>query len=187
MTTLIGITGLARSGKDEFSKTFVKHGFKRAAFANALKTTVAYIANEDAPLYFDDVTKEEFSDALGMTRRSALQLMGSAVRDTLGVDTWVNRTIRGWKAQGRQPTVITDCRYPNEAEAIKAEGGIIVRIIRPGAGLTGVQGAHESERGLPDDLVDIEITNDGSLGELAAEALKVIYIAVGPLGEEASE
>jgi hypothetical protein len=177
MTALIGITGLARSGKDEFSRTFVAHGFKRAAFANALKVTVAYIANEDQPLYFDDVTKEEFSEALGMTRRSALQKMGSAVRDTLGVDTWVNRSIRGWIAQGRQPTVITDCRYPNEARAIRAEGGIIVRIVRPGAGLQGEQAAHESEAGLPDDLVDIEIINDGTLGELAAEALKVVRLS----------
>ena len=177
MTTLIGITGLARSGKDSFSKTFVEHGFKRAAFANALKVTTAYIANEDSNLYFDEVTKEELSESLGMTRRSALQKMGAAVRDTLGVDTWVNRTINGWVAQGKLPTVITDCRYENEAKAIRAMGGTIVRIVRPGAGLKGEQGAHESERGLPDDLVDIEITNDGSLSELAAEALKVLRLA----------
>lgn len=177
MSNLIGITGLARSGKDEFSKTFVKHGFKRAAFANALKMTTAYIANEDSGLYFDDVTKEEFSEALGMTRRSALQKMGSAVRDTLGVDTWVNRTIRGWIAQGCQPTVITDVRYPNEAQAIREQGGVIVRIVRPGSGLQGEQGQHESERGLPDELVDIEVTNDGTLGELAAEALKVVRLS----------
>lgn len=177
MTQLIGITGLARSGKDAFSVTFVKHGFKRAAFANALKVATAYIANEESTLYFDDETKEEFTDALGMTRRSALQKMGSSVRDTLGVDTWVNRTIRGWIAQGKQPTVITDCRYENEARAIKAQGGVIVRIVRPGSGLKGEQAAHESERGLPDDLVDIEIVNDGSLSELAAEALKVVRLA----------
>jgi hypothetical protein len=179
MTKLIGITGLARSGKDSFSLTFVRHGYKRAAFANALKTATAYIANEDSALYFDEVTKEEHSDALGMTRRSALQKMGSAVRDTLGEDTWVNRTIRGWIAQGQQPTVITDVRYPNEASAIKAQGGIIVRIVRPGSGLKGEQGAHESERGLDDSLVDIEIVNDGTLGELAAEALKVVNMAGG--------
>jgi hypothetical protein len=185
MTNLIGITGLARSGKDSFSATFVKHGFKRAAFANALKTTVAYIANEEAPLYFDDVTKEEYTEALGMTRRSALQKMGSAVRDTLGKDTWVNRTIRGWIAQGRQPTVITDCRYENEAMAIRNNGGIIVRIVRPGSGLQGEQGAHESEAGLPDELVDIEIVNDGTLGELAVEALKVVRLAGVEVGHDA--
>lgn len=179
MTKLIGITGLARAGKDEFAKTLAGHGYKRASFASALKVATAYIANEESNLYFDEVTKEEHSDALGMTRRAALQKMGASVRDTLGKDTWINRLIRGWVAQGSLPTVITDCRYPNEAEAIRAAGGMIVRVIRPGSGLKGELALHESEAGISDDLVDIEILNDGSLSELAAEAMKVVRMNGG--------
>ena len=177
MSKLIGITGVARSGKDSFAAHFTKYGFKRTAFANALKTAVAYIANEDSTLYFGDDTKEEYTEALQTTRRMALQKVGSAVRNSLGPDTWVRRVIRAWDAQGNPPTVVTDLRFPNEALAIRERGGLIVRIVRPGSGLTGEAAAHESEAGLPDDLVDIEIVNDGTLSELAAEAKKVVALA----------
>lgn len=178
MSKLIGITGLARSGKDSFGNILVsKHGFKRTAFANALKTAVAYIANEDTTLYFDDETKELYTEALDTTRRMALQKVGSAVRLALGPDTWVRRVIRAWEAQGCPPTVITDVRYENEAEAIRSRGGIIVRVVRPGSGLTGEAAQHESEMRLADNLVDIEIVNDGTLSELAFEARKVALLA----------
>lgn len=174
MTQLIGVTGLARSGKDSFGYACVKQGWRRTAFADALKVATAHIANEQSHLYFDDVTKEEFTDALGMTRRSALQKVGKAVRDSVGPETWVRRALQEWAANGCPPTVVTDCRYPNEAEAIRKLGGTIVRIVRPGSGLAGEAGQHESEARLPDNLVDVEITNDGSMGELAMEAAKVI-------------
>jgi hypothetical protein len=177
MSILIGITGSARAGKDSFGSHFVKYGFKRTAFANALKTATAYIANEDSTLYFGDDTKEEYTEALQTTRRMALQKVGSAVRNSLGPDTWVRRVIRAWDAQGNPPTVVTDVRYPNEARAIRERGGLIVRITRPGAGLTGEAATHESENGLPDDLVDVEIVNDGTLSELQAEAKKVAAMA----------
>lgn len=177
MTQLIGITGIARSGKDEFGLALAKYGFKRTAFASALKVAVAYIANEETNLYFADDTKEEYTEALKTTRRMALQKVGSAVRASLGPDTWVRRVIRAWDAQGNPPTVVTDLRFANEAQAIRERGGIIVRITRPGSGLTGEAAAHESEAGLPDDMVDVEIVNDGTLSELQAEAKKVAILA----------
>lgn len=176
MTHLIGITGCARAGKDSFGAVLAKHGFKRTAFANALKSAVAYIANEDTNLYFDDDAKEEYTDALETTRRMALQKVGSAIRNSLGPETWVRRVIRAWEAQGKPATVVTDVRYANEALAIRANGGLIVRVVRPGSGLSGEAGQHESEAGLPDELVDIEVVNDGTLAELNQEALKIVRL-----------
>lgn len=173
-TSLIGIAGRAKSGKDETGKLFLKYGFKRTAFANALKAATAYIANEESNLYFDEASKEEYTEALLTTRRMALQKVGVAVRNSLGPDTWVRRVMRAWDAQGNPPTVITDVRFQNEAQAIRERGGIIIRIVRAGSGLSGEAATHESENGLPDDLVDIEIVNDGTLGELADEVRKVV-------------
>ena len=173
MTQLIGITGKARAGKDSFANALVQCGYQRVAFADALKLATAVIANEPIHLFFDEVTKEYHTDALGMTRRKALQAVGKAVRDSLGEHVWVNRALANWKSQGKPLTVVTDVRYPNEADAVRALGGIIIRINRDGSGLDGDLGAHESERRLSDDLVDIEVFNDGTVGELHAEARKI--------------
>lgn len=179
MTKLIGVAGRAHSGKDAFAAACVKHGYKRIAFADALKVATAHIANEESHLFFDDISKEEFSKALGMTRREALQKVGKAVRDSVGPETWVNRALNEWEASGYPATVISDVRYPNEAEAIRRHGGFVIRLVRPGAGLEGEAAGHESEAGIPDNLIDVEIHNDGTLGELSAEAAKIVAFVGG--------
>lgn len=180
MTQLILITGRAGSGKDTFARGLIDRGFKRQAYADALKEVTALIADEPSHLYHDVVAKEEHCDALGMTRRGALQDVGSAVRNTLGPNTWCNRVIRRWRAAGKPPTVITDCRYDNEADAAIAEGGIVIKIIRPdNASLPGSLAAHESERGVSEDRITIEVINDGSVGDLIHEAHKIANVIVG--------
>lgn len=176
MSVLIGVCGRARSGKDVFASACVKRGFVRLAFADALKIATAYIANEDSRFFFDDIAKEEHCETLGMARRKALQNVGKAMREALGPDVWINRAMSDWVYRGRPDTVISDVRYPNEAEAIKKLGGTVIRITRPGAGLTGEVGQHESEVPLPEYLIDIEVDNDGTLGELQWEAKKIVQI-----------
>ena len=176
MPLLIGISGRAKAGKDSFASALVQRRFQRIAFADALKIATAVIANEPTHLYFDEVAKELHTDALGMTRRKALQAVGKAVRDSLGEQVWVNRTLADWASRGKPDTVITDVRYPNEALAIRQRGGTVIRINREGAGLAGELAQHESEQRLSDDLVDIEVFNDGTLGDLHAEARKIVAI-----------
>jgi hypothetical protein len=183
MTKLIGITGLAGSGKDTLADAFVRLGFTRMAFADALKHATSYIAAEAPGLYFDPETKEQFSEALGMTRRKALQEMGNGVRETLGPLTWINRVLRVWEAGGRQPTVISDCRYENEAERIKDLGGIVLRVVRPGNSLlAGAEAVHISELGVSDSLVMMDIINAGTIGDLNAEARKIALALQGQAG-----
>lgn len=174
MIPLIGVTGLARAGKDSLARILVeRHGYKRVAFADALKEAVAAIAGEPVILFHSDVSKEEFSTTLGTTRRKALQVVGAAVRDNLDEMVWVRRAVMKWNLAGCPPTVISDVRYENEAKAILELGGCIIKLNRPGAGLTGEAAAHKSEAGIPGDLVTVEIQNDGTLGELAHEAHKL--------------
>lgn len=59
--------------------------------------------------------------------------------------------------------VIDDCRFRNEAEALRGVGGTIVRISRPGVGPVN---SHCSEAGIE---ADHEIVNDRRLLELYAE------------------
>ena len=72
--------------------------------------------------------------------------------------------------------IITDTRFPNEAQAIKDRGGITIRIIRPDFVeniLTGEKflvkvhrQEHESETALDNYKFDYEIQNDGTIAEL---------------------
>lgn len=179
---LIGITGRARAGKDTFAQGLIRLGYQRRAFADPLKEVTAKIANEESHLYFDDATKEEYTDALEMTRRQALQKVGVGMRDSLGPDTWVRRLLREWVADGMPSTVITDVRFDNEALAVLKAGGHIVRILRPdNVGLSGEAAQHVSEAGVSEHLVDVDITNDGTVGELWEEARRLHAIVTGDM------
>ena len=80
------------------------------------------------------------------------------------VDVGHNQNIRG--------VVISDVRFPNEVEAIKAAGGKVWRILRPTSGLVGVAGQHSSEHSLDDwadDRFDAVLNNqNGPLEDLRA-------------------
>ena len=69
-------------------------------------------------------------------------------------------------ARGKKNVVITDVRFDNEAEAIRAAGGRLWCIDRPGAGLRGSYAAHASEKGIDEKLVDKYLQNSGSIKDL---------------------
>lgn len=167
MRKLIGVAGRARSGKDTFVLGLIKLGYTRGAFADALKQVTALVANEPLHNFTTDELKEGYSEALGMTRRKALQNVGKGMRDILRDDIWIQRLLSTWAAAGEIPFAISDVRYPNEARLIRERGGIVVNIERPGVGgLSGEAALHESERPLPTELVDFTIVNDGTVEDL---------------------
>ena len=85
--------------------------------------------------------------------------------------------------------VIPDVRFRNEAEAVKAAVGFLLRVVRPGAGLGGAAGEHASETELADgdSLFDARIVNDGTLEEFEGRVAALGSMLVGksppgPLG-----
>ena len=60
--------------------------------------------------------------------------------------------------------VADDVRFENEAVAIRARGGVIVRVVRPGA--WPGPSAHASEKG--GFRADLTLKNDGDVAALAA-------------------
>ncbi|HEL3178894.1 TPA: hypothetical protein UME25_004718 [Stenotrophomonas maltophilia] len=58
--------------------------------------------------------------------------------------------------------LVPDVRLANEARAIRRRGGVVIRVRRPG---------HADEQPLPDDLVDIEVNNDGAPADLVRRTL----------------
>jgi hypothetical protein len=70
----------------------------------------------------------------------------------------------GEKSVAKYPNwVITDVRFPNEAEAIKKRGGKVISVVRPGHMDTG---NHPSETALDGYNFDYVMYNDGSLESL---------------------
>jgi len=108
----------------------------------------------------------------GRTPREAMQTLGTEWGRSLSADLWVNawrrrvdRDVEESKANAEDYILIADdVRFPNEAAAIRSRGDIVVRVKRPGAGLTGTTGRHASET---EDLgaADMTIANTGDLAQ----------------------
>jgi hypothetical protein len=197
---IIGLSGLAQSGKDTSYQqirdilTEGKYPFVavRDAFADRLKISAiraicgSYFPDEMSAIAFANVLKEHGSIGITVgdqyteiTGREYLQFYGTeAHRDVFNNDFWIDAVIPdphtdhyyGRKdlaelgIQGLNPIlVITDCRFPNEAEAIRYAGGRVWEIQRPGI---EHDDTHVSEKPLPRELVDYVISNDGTIRDL---------------------
>lgn len=85
--------------------------------------------------------------------------------------TGLVRTGSNHLAYGEFPkgVVIPDVRFKNEVKGIKAAGGKVIRVVRPGAGLKDAAAQHQSEKEqaeMPDELFDGVIHNAGTLEAL---------------------
>lgn len=90
-----------------------------------------------------------------------------AVRDILDPDLWLNTALAAAQSAiglGRH-AVITDCRFDNEAKAIKDAGGIMVQIVRPEV-QAYFSDQHVSEAGIDPSLIDHCVVNDSTIETL---------------------
>ena len=121
----------------------------------------------------------------GLTPRKLLQLLGTeAGRQIIHPNIWVNALFADYKykvnpSYGLTPEhpdylkrympnwIITDVRFPNEVEAIKDRGGIVIRINRDNGTRAIDVNPHLSETALDDyDGFDYVIENDGTVQDL---------------------
>ncbi|MEU6959621.1 hypothetical protein [Streptomyces chrestomyceticus] len=181
-TPLIGFAGAARSGKDTAASFLVEHGWQRKAFADPVRDML-YALNPDLrdPSGFLGVADlAERVDTYGWEKvkrvhpevRRYLQRLGTeAGREVLGADVWVNALFRDCE-EWDTPVVITDVRFPNEAEAIRNHGGVVVNILRPSRAPIAAAD-HISENALVDYDFDVTVLNSGTLEGLRASVLAV--------------
>jgi len=169
---IIGLCGLAGSGKDEVAAILSReHRFAVISFAGPIYKAVSEITGLSPQELKDRAIKEEPIPWLGKSPRELLQTLGTEWgREMVSQDIWINIAMRraeeyreaGWNV------AITDVRFENEAEAIRDAGGQVWRIERPGAGLSGEAAEHSSEAGVADHLVNQVIWNTGTLDALGA-------------------
>lgn len=186
MNRLIGLVGKAGVGKDTIAAALHdRHGHERVAFADALKTA-AYHSNPLVSLAGDgspersrlayrladvvdmhgwDGAKRELPDV-----RRYLQHYGMALREIMPgcwIDVAVDRIV-GLLEAGT-PVVVTDVRFADEVQAIRALGGLVARVERRQAAPLGINAGHTSEQidALP---VDAVVNNSGGLAAVPAIA-----------------
>ena len=111
-------------------------------------------------------------DADSVSPREFMQWLGTEWgRDMIGKDFWIN----AWLAEVRKHTnvVCDDCRFLNEADAIKSLNGVIVRRDRPQDFLMD-NGGHSSESGLPDEMIDFVVGHQSTLGDLETHVDQIL-------------
>jgi hypothetical protein len=139
---IIGLSGLIGSGKSTVADYLVqKYGFEKMAFADTLKDVCSVLFGWDrALLEGDTVESREWRDRLDpywsqalqqpVTPRWALQHIGTDVMrmhfdDYIWIYSLYNKLLR---VSGH--TVITDCRFYNELNAVKLAGGSLWSVHR---------------------------------------------------------
>jgi len=171
---IIGLSGYARSGKDTVANLLVlNYSFKRLAFADAIKDAVLLLNPIlDNGRRVNDVVNDygwEIAKANTEVRR-LLQVMGTEVgRKLIDEYVWIDKVFNQIATGER--FVITDVRFPNEANMIQAVEGKVWRINRHNHSAVNT---HISERAMDNFMVDHVVYNDGSLDELSNEVFMLM-------------
>lgn len=134
--SLIGLTGYASSGKDTVADIIVQdYGYVKMAFADPLREmllTLNPMVSSTASLqrivreHGWNGAKKRFPEV-----RRLMQVFGTdVVRNRIQEDFWV-KTL-GQRIQDHLLVVVSDVRFPDEAELILRQGGVMFRVERSG-------------------------------------------------------
>lgn len=170
---IVGLSGLARSGKDTLASYLVEHhGFVRIGLADPLRKFVSDITGIPLEELMDGPTKETPLEWLsGHSPRVLMQTLGTEWgRNLIDEEMWLKvaqQAIRRARQSGAPGVVIPDIRFDNEAEFVHSLGGGVFRVVRDSAAPVS---AHVSEAGVNDSLIDCLVLNNGPLSALALAA-----------------
>ena len=163
---LIAICGKKRTGKDTVADYIQEFwGFQKRSFAQPIKKALEIIFDWPEEIWHSDELKEEVDPRWGISPRQAAQHIGTEwgqyylgqsfplFHDTMGRNLWVARALFDID---NEDVVVSDLRFPHEAEAIRDRGGFIIKIHRN----LKYEDGHLSEIGVDIIDADFEIDND---------------------------
>lgn len=157
---LVGISGLARSGKDVAGEIILENlgeGWARGAFADIPKEML-FVMGVDTKCANKDGEDEYYQYNI----RHLMQSLGTDWGRNIDNDIW----IKAFKK--KNPTgnfVITDVRMENEADFVRDNGGVIIHV----KGRGGIKGNHQSEAGIEIKRGDLLVFNDSDLANFEKE------------------
>lgn len=178
MELLIGLHGDSRSGKDSAAGFMVQDfDFVQRNMANPIRQILLdlnpIITTDDGEvlsmqeLFY--VCDGDWDKVKARSRDSVDYMirLGQSCRDHIDKEVWLNTAMRNRPRR----LVIPDVRQPNEYEAIKAAGGMVWKVVRPGTEKRGMDsllqgyefGATIENRGSLEDLRGIVAAHISSL------------------------
>jgi hypothetical protein len=83
------------------------------------------------------------------TVREFLEHFGTKIVRKIKFDAWSSYSINRISSEGSALAIVPDVRFPNEVEAIKSQGGIVIRLTRDSFGSDA-----EAEKALDKDVFD---------------------------------
>jgi len=183
----LAIVGGFAAGKTTLSEGLVQQGWTRVSFARLLKEMAARAYGGEIQkneTYF--VRDLESGATRGISGRRVLQELGQSVKG-MDRDFWISSLLSDIRngVYGNGPYVIDDCRFPYEAEALRAQGFVIVALDTPldtrirryyatyGYYPTSAELVHPSEIELVDIVVDHAIDGEMTPKEILEAAYKI--------------
>lgn len=193
---IIGITGRAGSGKSTVANMIVEMQPRARIImlAEPIKEFCRQIFDfSEEQLYGPSSMRNAPDERYDVSPRKILQTLGTDWARSVYEDVWVDYAMRRaeellegscvkavknqdhavFKPEFCDLVVIPDVRFPNEAEAIRARDGKIIRVVRKGFEL---ESAHASESCIDDIAPDAVIDNGNkplaALRELLTECLR---------------
>lgn len=106
------------------------------SFADILKQNICMdiLGMSYDQCYGSDEDKNSLTDMFWedkpMTSRDVMQFIGTDVFRKLYSNVWVDATLNRVQKDKTKLAIITDCRFPNEVNAIKNRGGKVIRLTR---------------------------------------------------------
>ena len=167
---VLGLSGWARSGKDSVAEFLEERcGYVKMSFAQPIKEALERLnptIDVEGHRLSMSVAVEKIGweplKSMSQEVRPLLQRFGSEVgREMFGDDIWVDYAMD--RIPDGAKVVFSDVRYPNEADAIRREGGQVWRIERNG---NSPANDHTSEHALNKYNFDQRIYNDKDLESL---------------------
>lgn len=176
---IVGISGKMGTGKTTLARHLAELcGGRVVSFADALRGEVSELFEIPVNTLKCQVCKANMVVSVGQRRltiRELLQWWGALRRET-DADYWVRKAIR---SVGKGELVfVDDVRYFNEACAIRAEMGPLIRLDPYDGWVAGVGSEHQSETDLDEGFAFDwrSVPSYGSLRELAEQVAFCIDI-----------
>lgn len=174
---LIAICGHKFSGKSTVANLLHNAtGYEVRSFATPLKKMVCALVG----CTMDDLEDYDYKENTEVpehlwaycangkhTIRALMQGLGDLMRKE-NPDIFIECTLNS-----KDDFLVSDCRFPNEAKAVKARGGIVIKVVRPDVKASD---SHQSETLIDEIDADYTVFNDTTLENLVANVDSLVRL-----------